>query len=123
MNKDLRLHGSMKERGAIKWTSLMLPEHIVQLREWQAEDSTVERPDLTDWNLDAIQEEIEIAYKHKCNAWVQNWQSGKITKYFGTIEEIDIHSKSIILADPFGVERIKWVDIISVQSAESSRWE
>ncbi|QTD43357.1 YolD-like family protein [Sporosarcina sp. Te-1] len=114
----MKVNGDIKDRGNIKWTAMMLPEHIAQLRDWQAEDDKVERPDLTDWDLDAIREEIELAHKRECNAWVQTWKSGKTIKYFGTIEKIDLHNKSIILSDPFGDETIKWMDIISVQSAD-----
>ncbi|MDN4525227.1 YolD-like family protein [Fictibacillus fluitans] len=29
----------IKDRGSLKWTSMMLPEHVKQLREWEQEDT------------------------------------------------------------------------------------
>ncbi|MCG3089114.1 YolD-like family protein [Sporosarcina cyprini] len=118
MNNDLKQHGSMKERGAIKWTSLMLPEHIAQLRDWQAEDDHVERPELTEWDLVALQEELELAFKRKCQARIQTWNDGRIIPHRGIVEKIDLHKQAIILADPFGDFKISIDDIISVQSVD-----
>ncbi|QTD41403.1 YolD-like family protein [Sporosarcina sp. Te-1] len=123
MNKDLKQHGSMKERGSIKWTSLMLPEHIAQLRDWQEEDGRVERPELTEWDLVALQEELELVSKRKCQTHIKTWRDGRIIHNRGTIEKIDVHNKAIILAEPFGDLKIPIDDIISVQSVESSRRE
>lgn len=94
---------------------MMLPEHIAQLRDWQAEDDQVERPELTEWDLVALQEELDLAYKRKCQARIQTWRDGKIIPHRGIVEKIDVHKQVIILADPFGDVRIDVKDIFSVQ--------
>lgn len=104
-----------RDRGKIKWTAMMLPEHISLLREWQAEDDFVQRPELTEWDLENIQEELERGLKMKSQTLVETWRDGKVTKYQGTIESIDLHNRRIMLQDPFDVERIKFEDIVSVQ--------
>ncbi len=93
---------------------MMLPEHISLLREWQAEDDYIKRPELSEWDLETIQEELERGLKMKCQTLVEIWSGGKLTKYQGRIENIDLHNRRIELQDPFDLERIKFEDIVSV---------
>lgn len=111
----MKVDGDIKDRGRIKWTAMMLPEHTEMLRDWYAEDGLTNRPELTEWDLVAIQEEIEIAYKRKCETLIKTWREGRIIEHQGTIEKIDLHNKTILLADPFGDERISIEQIISAQ--------
>ncbi|MCM3638240.1 YolD-like family protein [Sporosarcina luteola] len=111
----MKVNGDIKDRGRIKWTAMMLPEHLTELRDWHAEDELTERPELTEWDLAAIQEEIEIAYKRKCETLIKTWRDNRIVENQGIIEAIDLHSKAILLADPFGDIRIPIEHIISVQ--------
>lgn len=104
-----------RDRGKIKWTALMLPEHVGLLREWQAEDDYVKRPELAEWDLETMQEELDRALKMKCQTLVETWHDGKVTSYLGTIESIDLHTRRVMLQDPFDLERIKFEDIVSVQ--------
>lgn len=114
----MKVYGDVKDRGRIKWTAMMLPEHVAQLRDWQTEDSRVERPELSEWDLEAIQEEIERAYKRKCETLIKTWDNGKVIQHQGIIDGLDLHKKVIILADPFGDERISVEKIIYVQCIE-----
>ena len=104
-----------RDRGRIKWTALMLPEHIARLREWQAEDDYIKRPELTEWDLEEIQEQLESAMMRKCMTQIKTWDAGKINSYIGTIEEIDLHNRIIKLQDPFEIERISAAGIVYVQ--------
>lgn len=114
----MKVEGDIKDRGRIKWTAMMLPEHLTELRDWYAEDDLTVRPKLTEWDLAAIQEEIEIAYKRKCETLIKTWRDGRIIEYQGIIEAIDLHNKAILLADPFGDMWIQIEGIISVQSID-----
>ena len=51
---------NIRDRGTKKWTAIMLPAHIEELRNWMDKDHFIERPELTDWDLQSIQEEIEV---------------------------------------------------------------
>lgn len=111
----MKVEGDIKDRGRIKWTAMMLPEHTVMLRDWYAEDELTERPELTEWDLAAIQEEIDLAYRRKCETLIKTWRDGKIIEHQGITEKIDLHNKTILLADPYGDERISIEQIISAQ--------
>lgn len=109
------MHEHNRDRGKIKWMAMMLPDHISLLREWEADDEFLKRPDLSEWDLENIQEELERGLKMKCQTLVKVWDDGKIKSYFGTIESIELHNRCIMLQDPFDMERIKFEDIMSVQ--------
>ncbi|WP_262173231.1 YolD-like family protein [Saccharococcus sp. Marseille-Q5394] len=111
----MKVDGDIKDRGRIKWTAMMLPEHLADLREWHAEDEHTERPELTEWDLAALQEEIEIAHKRKCETLIKTWRDGRIIENQGIIEAIDLHNKAILLADPFGDLRFSIENVISAQ--------
>ena len=108
----------IRDRGNIKWTAMMLPEHVVELRKWMDEDNYTERPKLNEWDLQLIQEELELAFKKKCETLVKTWIDGRIILHQGIIKNIDLLKKCIGLEDPFGSERIQVADIINVQSVE-----
>ena len=110
---------NIRDRGTKKWAmAMMLPEHIEELRNWMDKDHFIERPELTDWDLQAIQEEIEVASKRKCEVLVKSWGKGKINIHGGIMKEINLQSRSIMIDSPFGIVRIPVSDIIAVQIAE-----
>lgn len=94
----------LKDRGNIKWTAMMLPEHIHELRKWEAEGDLVKRPELTEWDLQEIQAEIDTAMRRQCQVEVQTWRAGEIRTHTGTIENLDTRLKLIGVADG-------WVDV------------
>lgn len=51
----------IKDRGNIKWTSLMLPEHVKLLRDWANEDESIRKPMLDEQELDQMNSLIQTA--------------------------------------------------------------
>ncbi|WP_070121609.1 YolD-like family protein [Bacillus marinisedimentorum] len=51
----------LKDRGNIKWTSLMLPEHVGKLRRWEKEDQRPQKPELDEQELELLDEMITEA--------------------------------------------------------------
>lgn len=105
----------IRDRGKIKWQGMMLPEHVVELRKWMGQDHYTERPELNEWDLQLIQEELELAYKKKCETLVKTWVNGLIIQHQGIVEDIDLQSNVVILDKPFGVKRIQVSEVFSVQ--------
>jgi len=60
----------IRDRGNIKWTAMLLPEHVKAVRDWLETDGHIERPNLDDWELESILMEIDLAYKCQCTARV-----------------------------------------------------
>lgn len=108
----------IRDRGNIKWTAMMLSEHVRELRKWMDQDNYIERAELNEWDLQSIQEELELAYKRQCETLIKTWGSGRIIQHQGIIEDIDLRRMCIVLGDPFGSEAIPVADIINVQSVD-----
>lgn len=108
----------IRDRGNIKWAGMMLTEHNVELKHWLDKEYYTERPELSEWELQGIQEEIETAYKSKYQILIKTWKDGKFMTRGGAIKIFDLQSKSIVLDNPFGLERIPVAEIVSAQHCE-----
>lgn len=114
LNNQFKMHGEIKDRGNIKWQGLMLPEHIQMLREWYKEDDEVKRPELDEFDLQLIQEELDIAAKRKCEVLIETWRDKQIFKHRGIIERIDPAHREIVYESPFGMERVVLDEVVAV---------
>ena len=96
----------------------MLPEHTKEITAWRNKDHYIERPQLDEWDLQAIQYEIEVAYKRQCITEVKLWDKGKVIFYSGVITDIHSRTMCISIDSPFGRKHMPIVDILSVQITE-----
>lgn len=113
-NKHLQVTGDIKDRGKTKWQGLMLPEHQQLIQEWYEEDDQIAKPDLTEEDMQLIQEELELAMTRKCEVLIKSWKDNKIHYHQGTIEEMDSQSRTIVYDDPFGLSRLPVDEIVAV---------
>ena len=51
----------IKDRGTMKWTAMMLPEHLMLLKEWKQEVFTEPPRERTEWELEELQQTISRA--------------------------------------------------------------
>lgn len=112
----MKVNGDLKDRGRIKWTAMMLPEHTAELRDWYAEDDLDPKPELNEDDLQLIQEELEIAFTKKNDAVITTWRTGKKDTYIGKIVHLNPANQSISVEGPFGKNNIMVGDIAKVQS-------
>lgn len=106
----------IRDRGNKKWAmSIMLPEHIDELNKWMDKENYEERPELSEWDLQSIQEEVVVSYKRKCETLIKTWKDGKVITRGGIIKDIDLRTMTVMLDTPLGIETILEFDIISVQ--------
>lgn len=113
-NKYLKVVGDVKDRGRIKWTALMLPEHVEMIREWYAKDELVAKPELTEDDLQLLQEELDIALKRQCEVVMQSWTEGVIYEYRGTIEGIDTRHRMIVFREGEKRQRLPIDRVVSI---------
>ncbi|MDW0109492.1 YolD-like family protein [Sporosarcina aquimarina] len=76
----------LQDRGKIKWTALMLPEHVERLRSWQAEDSLRVRREPDEQQLEEWNYIIAAAMETHQPVTITHWQSGQ-----PETEELHIH--------------------------------
>jgi hypothetical protein len=86
-----------RDRGTIKWTAMMLPEHVQLLREWQAEDQLVEKPKLDEAQLEQMNSHLQRAYKERCVIHFKVWEQTSIYNISGIIQKVNPYEQSIQL--------------------------
>lgn len=102
----------IRDRGNIKWTAMMLPEHVKMLRDWQDENEKVENPQLNELDLTLMADEIERAYRGKNFIKLTFLQNGYLKNDTGEIIKIDVSDKSLVLENPFATTRYKFGEIV-----------
>ncbi|GEN83647.1 hypothetical protein SLU01_19590 [Sporosarcina luteola] len=112
----MEVKGDIKDRGKIKWTAMMLPEHLAELRDWHAEDELDPKPELNEDDMQLLQEELEIAFMKRTDAVITTWRAGKKDTYIGKIVRLDPAQQTISVDGPFGKDYILVGDIINVRT-------
>lgn len=105
----------LRDRGSMKWQGMMLTEHAQAVKEWLESDGLIERPKLDDWELQSIQEELEIAFRRQCEARITTWRKGKEFLYIGKLSELDHRLNCIWVEGPFGDDCIPVGDVVKVE--------
>ncbi|HSP21621.1 MAG TPA: YolD-like family protein [Planococcus sp. (in: firmicutes)] len=117
LNRQLKVDGQIKDRGTIKWTAMMLPEHIQMLRDWQSQERSDKRPCLDEFDLEALYEEIHLAYQRRCLVEIRVWQS-EAKAFRGVVTAIDLRIKILSLDSGGNVWKLPFDDIIGAAMLE-----
>ncbi|TQR19614.1 YolD-like family protein [Psychrobacillus vulpis] len=91
----------VQDRGSKKWVSMMLPEHVKMLRDFNVTIKKVPCPNLNEFDYEAIQEQIELAMKRNVEIKIIRWRNGELLYNQGAIQWIDLTKRTIELEDPF----------------------
>jgi hypothetical protein len=107
---------NVKDRGSKKWSmSMMLTEHVELLREWRDEDKFEKRPSLDDFDLQALQVELENAWSRQSEVCIRVWCDGLFKEYYGILKEIHAQARYLVIEDPFGTSRVSINEVVSIQ--------
>lgn len=104
-----------KDRGTIKWTSLMLPEHIQRLRAWDNELYDMLPKEKADWELEALHQTIQQAYRLNTPVTFTLYKQGTWQTMTGIITAIDLNKRYVLLETDITV---KTVPFTAIQAAE-----
>lgn len=104
----------IKDRGNIKWQGMMLTEHNAEIKKWQENDKKTDKPQLEDFELELIADEIQRAFKSKSTIKLTYWRKGYLDVDYGKVIEINLTNKTIVLDDPFSTLRYKFDEIAAV---------
>ncbi|MFY3793034.1 YolD-like family protein [Ureibacillus sp. MALMAid1270] len=89
----------IRDRGNIKWTAMMLPEHVKLLRDWQEQDKYVKKPELDEWALQELSEQMQLAYNQKKEVELKVWEEKQIYKATGVIAKLNPTNATLHLED------------------------
>ena len=74
----------IRDRGKIKWTSMMLPEHVTMLREWANEDSYETKNELDEQQVEAMNGVIMEAMEYGAPVVIRYYQA--LSRRYKTVE-------------------------------------
>lgn len=90
-----------QDRGTIKWTSLMLPEHVELLKQMWQEDKKESKPILDPQEIELINQQLLESYEHQLLIQLTFFEDnqthcvvGKISKLYPKTKKISIKTKN-----------------------------
>lgn len=92
----------IRDRGRIKWTAMMLPEHVKMLRDWAKENNWESQKELDEQRLEELDEVIQAALKLKREIVVHYYLDKNYETVKGTIRALDTIEKELKLIDSSG---------------------
>ncbi|WP_244854921.1 YolD-like family protein [Lysinibacillus parviboronicapiens] len=105
----------LNDRGTMKWTAMMLPEHLVQIKEWKQEQFYEKKRDLVEWELEELQRTIQRVTVMKKLVTLTLWDNNQLHDETGLITGTDINKKELLLETETAIKRITFDKI---QNAE-----
>ncbi|PAD35958.1 YolD-like family protein [Terribacillus saccharophilus] len=104
----------MNERGSIKWTSLMLPEHIQELKQLRQRQYDVNQPILSEDQQEEIQRKVREAYESQAPVTVEYYENKRIHSVSGTIDKVNIGMRRIEISSSTGLDYVNFTSLISL---------
>lgn len=109
----------IRDRGTIKWNSLMLPEHVKMLQEWMDEDEKSERIQLDEQMLERFDEITLEAVELKQTVLITYVSKDRDVQLIGQIRSFDHEQKQFQITDQLGNEqKVKLRQIKQLQVVE-----
>lgn len=78
---------------------MMLPEHVKYLREWHEDDQYMKRPELDEWALQELSEQLQIALMNQFEVELKIWEATQIYKATGIIAKLDKQKGALYMED------------------------
>ncbi|AUD12432.1 MULTISPECIES: YolD-like family protein [unclassified Planococcus (in: firmicutes)] len=113
--KHTKQVGAVSDRGLIKWQGMLLTEHVRLIKAFYEEEDQVSKPELTEFDLQAIQEEVEIAMSRRCEVQLKTWKNGAFFTHTGVIQEIDLRNGQLVYEDTSGRQRLPVESLVGIQ--------
>ena len=105
----------VRDRGNIKWVSLMLPEHVKLLKEYKENLQEVDKPILDEQKYEEFNEIIARAEEENIPLAFIYYRKGKFKKIIGHINQIDHLNGDIFIVDKIlDHHKLKIDDVIEI---------
>ncbi|WP_042355131.1 YolD-like family protein [Bacillus rubiinfantis] len=91
----------IRDRGKIKWTSMMLPEHVKMLRDWVKEDRYELKKELDEQQLELMNEVVADAVQYNQYVTITHYRNHNYEIVIGKIRNVDMLSNCLHLVDRF----------------------
>lgn len=94
---------------------MMLPEHLELLREYKKAEHIEPIRELTEWELEELQQTIDQAINQQLDIKLIVWYAGKYTQWHGTIKSINYNTNELIFDTLLNTKRFPLQYIQSAQ--------
>lgn len=109
----------IRDRGRIKWTSMMLPEHVKMLQDWAKEDNEEKEKQLDEQQLEQLNETIMEAMEFNTPVMITYYRSWKYELLIGKIHYWNEIGQKLHVVDRFEeIHRIELAAIADVRHAD-----
>lgn len=88
---------SLRDRGTIKWTSMMLPEHVQILKDMWEEDKLDKAPELDEQALEELNTAIMTAFENQQEIHLHMYHNGSFHEYHGFVQKLLPQQRAIKL--------------------------
>lgn len=106
----------IKDRGTIKWTSMMLPEHVQSLKNALVDEQRIEQPILDEQAIEEFELIICEAMESNETLNVEVFDNGFTNTLRGTVHYINTMKSQIILQDDKGYfHHIPFSNLVNIQ--------
>ncbi|MER2088342.1 MAG: YolD-like family protein [Sporosarcina sp.] len=105
-----------RDRGRIKWTAMMLTEHLEKLRDWTGEDDYEVKPDIDEWTLQEFQQQLDIAYQSQCEVRIKTWEKGTLVDTIGILKRLDNRLQLIYITAGMEVRKISLNTVVGIET-------
>ncbi|MGN4125950.1 YolD-like family protein [Lysinibacillus sphaericus] len=106
------------DRGTMKWTAMMLPEHLVEIRKWKQEQFHEKKRDLVEWELEELQRKIQHVTAMKKLVTLTLWDNHILHDETGLITATDTNKKELLLETETAIKRITFDKIQNAELVE-----
>lgn len=109
----------LHDRGTKKWTAMMLPEHLVEIRKWKHEQFHEKKRDLVEWELEELQRKIQQVTTMKKLVTLTLWDNNTLHDETGLITGTDINKKELLLETETAIKRITFDKIKNAEIVDA----
>ncbi len=109
----------LKDRGNIKWTAMMLPEHVSMIRELKERQNYKTKPIIDEQRLEEFNEIIHFSLQTREAVQLKYFKSGDYRSVIGVIDHVDhsLTSIKVVIEDGSKVQ-IFLENIIDMKSVD-----
>jgi len=112
----------VQDRGNIKWTTLMLPEHAEMLKELWEEDRKIHKPILDPQEIESMNRQLMEAYEQQLTITLSVYENGGEMDYTGKIKSMDKERQRLIIKKEISKQvTIRFEDVIRMAINEVRR--
>ncbi|WP_264738475.1 YolD-like family protein [Cytobacillus firmus] len=105
----------IRDRGRIKWTSMMLPEHVKLLRDWAEEDTYEQKRELDEQKFECMNEILSEAMEFQKSVTLTHYRGRNYELVIGSIHYWDEFGQKLHIVDRF--EEIHRISINAIADA------